>query len=216
MLGRVVAQWHRLNDPFTHNDFLGPTSGECTLVVRGARPLVCSAPHAVHHARHGTIKLNDAYTGGLALALADHLDGSAVALRRGGLEFGDPNHDREHPLKDAAAPLVGPGVTFLDLHGMADREWDVIVGVGATPTRRSFRLAELFANVATRHGIAATVADDDTGFNASGETTMTMWALERGADALQFEIAHDLRTIRADHERKVALLRSFTEVFGDV
>lgn len=214
-LSRVVVQWHRLNDPFTHNDFLGPSSGECALVVRGERPIVCSAPHAVHHCRRGAIKLNDANTGGLALALASHLGGSAIALRRGGLDFGDPNHDRDHPLKDQAAPLVQPGVTFLDIHGMADREWDVIVGVGAAPTARSFRLAEVFANTATRHGINTTVADDDTGFNASGANTMTMWALGRGADALQFEIAHNLRTVRADPDRKLALVRAFVEVFAD-
>ena len=213
-LERVVANWHRLNEPFTHNDFVGPAVGPCTLVVPGPRPIVCSAPHAVHHARDGTVKLNDAHTGGLALALAAHLDGSAIALRRGGPDFGDPNHDAEHPLKDAAEPLVGPGVLFLDLHGMADRDHDVIVGVGAAPTKRSFRLAELFVNAAIRNGIAATVADDDTGFNANGATTMTMWALGRGADALQFEIAHNLRTIRADLHRKIALLRTFTEVAG--
>jgi hypothetical protein len=214
-LTRAAKRWHQLNQPFTLNDFVGADSGPCWTLVERERPIVCSAPHAVHHARDGSLKLNDANTGGLALALAEHLGVSAVALRRGGLDFGDPNHDHEHPLKVAAAHLVGPGVMFLDLHGMADREHDVIVGIGATPTKRSFRLAELFVNTATRHGIAAIVADDDTGFNAYGPATMTMWALGRGADALQFEIAHNLRTVRADPERRIALLRSFTEVFAD-
>ncbi len=213
-LVRLATDWHRLNEPFTHNNFVGASDGPCWLVVPGSRPIVCSASHAVHHARHGAVKLNDAHTGGLALALAAHRGGSAVALRRGGLEFGDPNHDAAHPLKDAAAPLVGPGVALLDLHGMADRDHDVIVGIGATPTKRSFRLAELFVNTAVRHGIDATVADEGTGFNANGPTTMTMWALGRGADALQFEIAHNLRTVRAARDRKVALLRAFTETFS--
>jgi hypothetical protein len=197
------------------NDHVGPGSGPCTMVEPGEAPIVCSAPHAVHHSRHGLVKLNDANTGGLALALAEHLGGTAIALRRGGLDFGDPNHDREHPLKDAAAPHVGPGVVFLDLHGMADREFDVIIGIGATPTARSFGLAERFANAAVRNGIAATVADDDTGFNANGPATMTMWALGRGADALQIEIARNLRSVRADPERRIALLRTFVQVFGD-
>lgn len=214
-LTRLGKRWHQLNEPFARNDNLGPDSGSCALVVEGPLPLVCSAPHAVHHGRHGSVKLNDANTGGLALALAHHLGGSAIALRRGGEEFGDPNHDREHPLKDAAAHLVGPGVVFLDLHGMADREHDVIVGIGAAPTARSFRLAERFANIATRNGIVATVADEETGFNANGPATMTMWALDRGADAMQFEIAHNLRTVRAAPERRTALLRSFVQVFGD-
>lgn len=214
-LARVGKRWHLLNEPFTMNDHLGPDSGPCTLVMRGERPIVCSAPHAVHHSRHGIVKLNDANTGGLALALAEHLGGSAIALRRGGLEFGDPNHDRVHPLKDLAAPLIGPGVVFLDLHGMTDRNRDVIIGIGATPTARSFHLAERFANAAVRNGIAAAVADDDTGFNANGPATMTMWALGRGADALQIEIARNLRSLRADPERRVALLRTFVQVFGD-
>jgi hypothetical protein len=214
-LARVGKRWHQLNLPFTLNDHLGPDSGPCTLVVPGERPIVCSAPHAVHHSRHGVVKLNDANTGGLALALAEHLGGSAIALRRGGLEFGDPNHDREHPLKDVAAPLVGPGVVFLDLHGMADRDHDVIIGIGATPTARSFHLAERFANAAVRNGISAAVADDDTGFNANGPATMTMWALGRGADALQIEIARNLRSVRADPERRIAVLRAIVQVFGD-
>lgn len=213
-LARAGKRWHQLNEPFTYNDYTGPDAGPCWTVVERDRPLVCSAPHAVHHARHGTVKLNDANTGGLALALAEHLGGSAVALRRGGLEFGDPNHDAEHPLKDAAAHLVGPGVTLLDLHGMADRDQDVLVGLGATPTKRSFRLAELFVNAADRYGIAAAVADDDTGFNAYGPATMTMWALGLGADALQFEIARNLRSVHADPQRRTALLRAFTEVFS--
>jgi hypothetical protein len=213
-LGLAGKRWQQLNQPFTLNDCVGPDSGPCWTVVERAKPIVCSAPHAVHHARQGVLKLNDANTGGLALALAEHLGGSALALRRGGLGFGDPNHDLEHPVKDAAAHLVGPGVTFLDLHGMADREQDVIVGVGATPTKRSFHLAELFVNAAVRHGIAATVADDDTGFNAEGPATMTMWALGRGADALQFEIAHHLRTVRAEPAQRMALLRAFTDVFA--
>ena len=214
-LDRLAKRWYQLNQPFTLNEFEGPGSGPCWTVVERRNPIVCSAPHAVHHSRHGALKLNDANTGGLALALAEHFGGSAVALRRGGLDFGDPNDDLHHPVKDAAAHLVGPGVTFLDIHGMADREVDVIVGLGTAPTKRSFRLAELFVNAASRNGIAAIVADEDTGFNAFGRATMTMWALGLGADALQFEIAHRLRTVRADPHRRVDLLRAFVEVFGD-
>lgn len=213
-LGRVAKRWHQLNTPFTFNDHTGPDSGPCWAVVEGRHPIVCSAPHAVHHERDGTIKLNDANTGGLALALAEHLGASAVVLRRGGPGFGDPNHDLDHPLKDAATALVGSGVTFLDLHGMADRDHDVIVGIGAAPTKRSFRLAELFVNAAAGEGIVATVADDDTGFHAAGPATMTAWACARGADALQFEIAHNLRTVRAEPARKIALLRAFVRTFG--
>ena len=90
-----------------------------------------------------------------------------------------------------------------------------IIGIGATPTARSFGLAERFANAAVRNGIAATVADDDTGFNANGPATMTMWALGRGADALQIEIARNLRSGRADPARRTALLRTFVQVVGD-
>jgi hypothetical protein len=210
---RLGARWHQLNQPFTLNDYVGPDHGPCTLVEAGKQPLVFSAPHAVHHSRDGGVKSNDANTGGLAMALAKHLDGSVIALRRGGLDFGDPNTDLDHPLKSAAAPLVGPGVAFADLHGMADRDHDVIIGLGATPTERSRQLAERFVTRAHWHGIKATVADDDTGFNARGPATMTMWALGRGADALQFEIARNLRSVRAAPERRSALLRAFVEVY---
>ncbi len=172
-----------------------------------------SAPHAVHHSRNGAIKSNDANTGGLALALADHLDASAIALRRGGHDFGDPNHDLDHPLKVAAESLVRPGVAFADLHGMADRELDVIIGLGAVPTSRSQELAERFVTRARRNGIAAAVADEETGFNGRGPATMTTWAQSRGADALQFEIARNLRSVKAEPERRAALLHTFVEVY---
>lgn len=212
-LATVGARWHALNQPFTLNDYMGPAAGSCTLVVEGRHQVVFSAPHAVHHSRNGLHKSNDANTGGLALALAHHLESSAIALRRGGRQFGDPNADLEHPLKDAAAPLVGPGTMFVDLHGMADREHDVIVGLGAVPTPRAFRAAEQFVGAARAQGVSATIADDETGFNARGEATMTTWALRRGADALQLEIARNLRSRRAPAERRGALLRALIVSF---
>lgn len=212
-LSKVGARWHALNQPFTLNDYMGPDEGSCTLVVEGRHQVVFSAPHAVHHSRNGVHKSNDANTGGLALALAHHLKASAIALRRGGLEFGDPNADLEHPLKEAAAHLVRPGTMFVDLHGMADREHDVIVGLGATPTPRAFRAAEQFVRAARSQGVSATIADEETGFNARGEATMTTWALRRGADALQLEIARNLRSVRATAERRTALLRALISVF---
>ncbi|MGB8861459.1 MAG: hypothetical protein WCC60_19540 [Ilumatobacteraceae bacterium] len=213
-LRRLDARWHALNQPFTLNDHMGPTRGSSVFIEKGARPLVFSAPHAVHHYRHGTLKTNDANTGGLAIALAHHLGGSAVALRRGGPEFGDPNAEADHPLKQEAAPLVSAGVIVADLHGMADREHDVIIGLGAAPTARSRELAERFVFTGERHGVAAIVADEQTGFNARGPATMTSWALTRGAIALQFEIARRLRSVKAPADRRAALLRTFIDVFA--
>lgn len=213
-LRRLDARWHALNDPFTLNDHTGPDRGSSVLIEIGRRPLVFSAPHAVHHFRDGQLKTNDANTGGLAIALARQLGGSAIALRRGGHEFGDPNADLDHPLKREAVALVGPGVTLVDVHGMADREHDVIIGLGAAPTVGSGQLAERFVVVAAQHGIVATIADADTGFNAKGATTMTTWASARGASALQLEIARRLRSVKAPPDRRTALLRTFLDVFA--
>lgn len=184
------------------------------MVQKGRRALVFAAPHAVHHCRHGVLKTNDANTGGLALALAQHLDASASALRRGGHEHGDPNVDLDHPLKREAAPLVIPGVIFADLHGMADRDHEVIIGLGNSPTPRALELAERFVEVGQGNGVVATIADDETGFNARGAATMTSWASARGASAMQFEIARRLRSVKSPAERRAALLHTFVTVFA--
>jgi hypothetical protein len=42
---------------------------------------------------------------------------------------------------------------------------------------------------------------------------MTSWALRRGADALQLEIARNLRSVRASVERRAALLHAVVSVF---
>ena len=203
-----------MNHPFTLNDHVGPTRGPSVLVQKGARPLVFAAPHAVHHSRFGVLKTNDANTGGLAIALAQHLDASAIALRRGGHEHGDPNVDLDHPLKRKAAPLVVPGVIFADLHGMADRDHEVIIGLGSSPTPQATELAERFVAIGQANGIAATIADDETGFNARGPATMTSWAAARGASAMQFEIARRLRSVKSPPERRAALLHTFVTVFA--
>lgn len=214
-LKRVDARWFAHNDQFAVNDNHGPDRGSCVLVRRGGRPLVFCAPHAVHHYRAGALKTNDVRTGGLALALAEHLGGSAVALRRGGTpEFGDPNADLEHPLKTEAAPLVLPGVTLVDVHGMADRAEDVLIGLGPAPTERSHRVAESFVAAGRLHGITAAVADGDSGFGARGPATITAWATGRGALAFQFEIARRLRTAKAPAEQRHALLHTFVDVFA--
>jgi hypothetical protein len=213
-LRSLDAKWHQLNQPFTMNDNLGPAKGSSVMIEPGTRPIVFSAPHAVHHFRRGGLKTNDANTGGLAIALAKHLDATVIALRRGGPDFGDPNADLDHPLKSAAADLVGPDVVFADLHGMADREFDVIIGLGASPTPETRRLAERFVTVGATHKVTATIADAETGFNAKGPATMTTWAATRGATSMQFEIARRLRSVKSPAERRIGLLRTFVEVLG--
>lgn len=214
-LRRLQRRWHEHDELFVVNGNAGPSDGASVLVHRGPRPLVFTAPHAVDHFRHGRRKSNDARTGGLAIALAEHLDGSVVALRRGGREFGDPNADLDHPLKDEAASLVGPGVTLIDVHGMADREHEVLIGLGPAPTEAAHRLAARFVEAGGRRSVGVRLADHETGFNAKGPATITAWASGRGAVALQLEIARRLRSVMAPAERRAALLQTFVDVFAD-
>ena len=150
-------------------------------IAGSTRPrVVVTAPHATNHERHGTTKVADRGTGGLALLLAQMLGCTALVA----LDVpGDANYDKDHLFKDRLAAL-NPGVV-IDLHGMRSRpQSDVDLGTGT--------------GLAPRPVVVALDASDlrvtkNAVFDAMRPTTVTSFAQARGIPAIQLEIGAHLR-----------------------
>ncbi len=87
-------------------------------VVKGDIPVLISAPHACMHVRDGVSKMQEEYTGAIALFLAELCGCHAVVTRYKTYE--DPNWQSDSIYKDAIGSLVSDrDIRFcIDLHGM--------------------------------------------------------------------------------------------------
>lgn len=90
-------------------------------IVRGKVPVLVSAPHACRHNRGGVEKMQEEYTGALAIYLARVCDCYAIVTRYKTRE--DPNWDTYSDYKNAIGRLQSEiGFRFIvDLHGMTNR-----------------------------------------------------------------------------------------------
>ncbi len=91
-------------------------------------PLVFSAPHEQPQMRDGVEKIAEGGTGPLATQLAAQVAASSITTH--GSQAGDPNWDDPHPFVDAALALATNGA-LIDLHMMANRGFEVCLGLGA-------------------------------------------------------------------------------------
>lgn len=93
--------------------------GEQWFVSRcGSAPVLVSAPHACSHARNGEYKLQEEFTGALALYLAEVCNCHVIATCYQTDE--DPNWQEQGAYKDAIRTIVDSNdIRFIvDLHGM--------------------------------------------------------------------------------------------------
>ncbi len=215
-------RWTSLNAPFTERGGKGPSAGPDWLVESGAPRLLVTAVHGVRHVRPGRgWKAQDAGTGGLARALAEVTKWSAALVLRSERSDGDANFDDRHPLKEVLvqAGLPGAGGVLLDLHGMAGRVGvaDLALGLGRAD-ERSLALAEVIAAAAGDQGLSVTSDQRVTPFTGTSAGTMTSWAQDLGAAAVQIEISPQLRFDHVPRTNRVrlvaALLAAMTEIEG--
>jgi len=87
-------------------------------ITRGNNPVLISAPHACMHVRDGVSKMQEEYTGAIALYLAELCDCHAIFTRYKAFE--DPNWQSNSDYKQAIEALVSDcDIKFcIDLHGM--------------------------------------------------------------------------------------------------
>lgn len=133
------------------------------------------------------MKFSEPFTGGLALAAAEVLDQSAVAVT--GRQCGDANWDDDHALKDIVG-LLNPAAV-VDLHMMRDSHGpQVCLGRGSVPDLAD-PLACALQGELTRAGLECSV---DVPFDASRHTTVTTHSQRQGRHAVQVEVAASVLT----------------------
>lgn len=90
-------------------------------IVRGRVPVLVSAPHACMHQREGVVKLQEEYTGALAVYLAEQCGCHAIATQFKTDE--DPNWQAQSDYKNAISQLASDTEIrlLIDLHGMTNR-----------------------------------------------------------------------------------------------
>ncbi len=209
----MERQWHRRNLPFTENDYHGPAAGPSFEITVRDPKLILTAVHSVKHCRpNQPAKANDANTGGLAAVIAEEVGYSAGIVRRS-LSRADANSTNDHPFKRALARELGvaAGTTVIDLHGMSDT-WsvDIALGIGVK-SHESRQLALALSDVFRSFGLVVDEDGSATDLRANGTGTVTRWAQDRGAVAVQIEIARRWRSFLVPVDDRIRLLSALRE-----
>ena len=213
-------RWQELNAPFSERAGKGPSSGPDWLIETSSPHLLVTAVHGVRHVRPGRgWKAQDARTGGLVRALAEATSWSSALVLRSDRAAGDANFDGRHPLKDelSKAGLPGRRGVLLDLHGMADRVAgaDLMLGLGGGDERTQ-AVAAAISEAAVRHGLRVTSDPELSPFTGASAGTMTRWAQQIGAAAVQIEISPHLRFDGMPQPDRVRLVAALLEAMDEV
>jgi hypothetical protein len=198
-----------LEKQFRANRHRGKESNPCPLVRKGRAHFVISAPHAVIHYRDGKKKLNEPYTGALALQLHERTGASAIIYARTTGE--DPNWDQTSLYKTKLKELVQeaevPSYFVLDLHGLSQTaKRDAIIGTanGAALMKLNGLLAKL--KMALEDGGLKNITVDEV-FSAVGQNTITSYTYrELKIPAMQLEIGADWRDPTSAPEKYLQLV----------
>jgi len=167
----------------------------------GVGRFLFTAPHSVRSLRDGVEKQADMGTGGLAEALAELTESTALTAL--GRQSGDPNWDRAVGSFKRAV-LDRRGLVVVDLHGFR-QEWpeDLIIGLGPEPNGAVRELAAELLRVAASAGLCARTGRP---FDATWPGTITSAVQLAGGTALQLEVAGRGRRPRTRPETTGPLL----------
>jgi len=131
-------------------------------VVEGECPVLVSAPHACMHVRDGVSKMQEEYTGAIALYLAEHCGCHAIFTQYKTAE--DPNWQSDSSYKKAIKALVlENGIRFcIDLHGMRNvYHMGVALGTINGSACEPHRVLSHFVNAGFRQVATEELAPDE-------------------------------------------------------
>lgn len=179
--------------------------------VSGKRPVLISAPHACAHRRDGVVKMQEEYTGALALYLAERCGCSAIVTRYQTDE--DPNWQAESEFKASLKALVSElDIGFvIDLHGMTNRYH---MGIALGTINGASCNVDLLLPHFTRAGFIPTTVDnlsagsqecwrrlvvDHPKFTGGvvNHTVTRFAATELNIPAVQIELASEVRVVKS-------------------
>ena len=185
-----------LERQFRANRHRGVEGGLFPLVRKGNGRVVISAPHAVIHYRDGKKKLNEPYTGALALQLHERTGASAIINASTTSE--DPNWDKTGVYKTRLKELVQegpiPSYFVLDLHGLSQTvKRDIIIGTANGKALMKLNSLLVKLELALEVEGLRNIGVNEV-FSASGQNTITSYTYrELKIPAIQLEIGADWR-----------------------
>jgi len=175
--------------------------------VTGPLPVLISAPHACMHRRNGIDKMQEEYTGALALYIAESCHCNAIAISHKISE--DPNWDETSEYKTAVKSLVQENkIKFLiDLHGMSIKN-NMGVAIGTIKgrsceaewvvphfTNSGFELSDKNVNP-PKQAWRSLVIDHPKFTGGLVNHTLTRFASEElGIQAIQIELSPEVRVV---------------------
>lgn len=195
--------WDLRERKYRANDYYGAGRPAAVEILDGSARLLLTAPHSLHHFRHGRKKSADRYTGSYAELLHAALDARAV-IPTGPIGSWDTWEDRDDPFRHALDRLCTPSTLVVDLHGMSDSHGvDVCLGLGPAPSTASEDVAHHLAEDLRPYRVSI-----GTPFSATPHYTVTAYVQTRTpADAIQIEMAANIRNPAQDPERSADFLR---------
>ncbi len=179
--------------------------------TQGRIPVLVSAPHACAHTRDGSCKMQEEYTGALALLLAELTDCYTITTRSETDE--DPNWCNQSHYRDAIQKLVRQhNIGFLiDLHGMRNR-YHMGVALGTINgrscsvsdvlpyfTRAGFKQTNVQSLTANTEDAWRRVVVDHPKFTGGvvNQTVTRFAALELGISSVQIEMSSEVRVVES-------------------
>ena len=158
-------------------------------VLRGTIPVIVTAPHATTVMRNGKRRFSDG-AGTAALAALLHEKTGATAIFTTYAAPSDPNYYDDNAFKETLRTLItetNPAVV-LDLHGShAYRPYDVDFGtMNGESLRGNEQLLRQLIACLREEGVNNFSSNF---FSAAGQDTITKWASELGAPAIQLEVS---------------------------
>lgn len=122
-----------LEEQFRANNGRGDPRNPDIIAQKGTRPIIITALHAVVQFRNGKKKLNERYTGTLAIQLLRRTGASVIIGARTPPETPYWNEQDYYGnwLRQFVYDPVLPAKIVLDLHGLSGTvSWDAIIGTG--------------------------------------------------------------------------------------
>lgn len=215
----LVEEAIELERQFRANRRRGEDSNPCPLVRKGRAHSVISAPHAVIHYRNGKKKLNEPYTGSLALQLHERTGASAIIYARTTDE--DPNWDEtslyKTTLKELVQDAAVPSFFILDLHGLSRTvKRDAIIGTANGKALMGLNwLSAKLKGALEGEGLKNITVDEV--FSAVGQNTITSYTFrELKIPAMQLEIGADWRDPISAPEKYARLVSALCSAIGAI
>jgi hypothetical protein len=177
---------------------------------KGRGKILIVAGHATAQTREGNIKVADAGTGSLAVALHKILD--IPVLYTTYLSPSDPNFYDDNAFKDSLLVIIEKiqPILILDLHASrASRDYEVDIGTmhGVSYLTREDLLESLQSSL--KKGGFSHLSQDF--FSAEKNLTITKFVSKRGVPCMQLELNHNLISPSIDdnhREKSKKLLQS--------